>query len=222
MFAFALGLASAANPIRIWPFGDSITGMPGCWRAYLWRQLQTDGYKNIHFVGSVRGDDCGFDYDRYHDGHAGYQITDVAAGKYPFDSWLANGDPNITLIHYGTNDCMMGKSIQSQLDAFTWVLNKLRLKNPKAVVIIAKIIPISSATAEKNNEALNAQIDGWATTHTTADSPITIVDQWTGFSAATDLRDGVHPNTGGEQKMAKVWLKPTETALDKFATSKTG
>jgi lysophospholipase L1-like esterase len=31
------------------------------------------------------------------------------------------------------------------------------------------------------------------------------VDQYTGFDATADTRDGVHPNTQGSQKMASKW-----------------
>jgi hypothetical protein len=42
--------AVAQAPVRIMPLGDSITAGPGCWRAYLWNQLQTAGFTNIDFV----------------------------------------------------------------------------------------------------------------------------------------------------------------------------
>ena len=57
------------------PLGDSITAGPGCWRAYLWNQLQTAGYSNIDFVGGVNdGGGCnpGFTYDFDHEGHSGF------------------------------------------------------------------------------------------------------------------------------------------------------
>ena len=36
------------------------------------------------------------------------------------------------------------------------------------------------------------------------ESPIWVVDQYTGFQNS-DLRDGVHPNAAGDQKMLNVW-----------------
>jgi hypothetical protein len=47
-------------------------------------------------------------------------------------------------------------------------------------------------------------------------------DRPRGFNAMTDLRDGVHSNKGSEQKMVRVWFKPTEATLVKFPTSKGG
>jgi hypothetical protein len=50
---------------------------------------------------------------------------------------------------------------------------------------------------------------------TTAASPVTIVDQWTGYDAAVDncapMRcDGVHPGPTGSVKMAKKWDEALE------------
>ena len=43
------GFAQAAT--KIMALGDSITGSPGCWRAYLWQSLTQAGKANIDFVG---------------------------------------------------------------------------------------------------------------------------------------------------------------------------
>jgi cellulase/cellobiase CelA1 len=48
----------------------------------------------------------------------------------------------------------------------------------------------------------------------TAQSPITVVDQWTGFSTSADTTDGVHPNgTSGIQKMSDRWYPALAAAL---------
>ncbi len=51
----------------------------------------------------------------------------------------------------------------------------------------------------------NNAIPAWAAGKTTAQSPISVVNQWTGFDDATDTYDGVHPNDAGNQKMANRW-----------------
>jgi len=47
------GVSSAATPVRIMPLGDSITGSPGCWRALLWNRLQSTGFTDSDFVGTL-------------------------------------------------------------------------------------------------------------------------------------------------------------------------
>jgi lysophospholipase L1-like esterase len=53
--------------------------------------------------------------------------------------------------------------------------------------------------------AFDNRIPGWAAGLTTAQSPIVVVDQWTGFDAVADTGDGVHPNDAGFRKMADRW-----------------
>jgi len=55
---------------------------------------------------------------------------------------------------------------------------------------------------------------GLAAAHTTSRSPITVVDQFSGFNDAADTIDGVHPNsTTGIQKVANKWYPALTTAL---------
>ena len=49
----AAATLSAATPVRVMPLGDSITGSPGCWRALLWNRLQSTGYPDVDFVGTL-------------------------------------------------------------------------------------------------------------------------------------------------------------------------
>jgi hypothetical protein len=227
MLALVFGLGVAA-PIRVWPLGDSITHR-GCWRAYLWRQLQQDGYTNIDFTGTLNDcnhcDQCSnFQYDHDHEGHGGFLITNIAAGNYgqdpkggTFDQWLAVGKPDITLMLFGTNDCMANKPTTSIISAYTWALQKMRKANPKVYLIVSKVLPVDQSLTQI--KALNTAIDTWATQQTTTDSPIVVVDQFTGFNAKTDTYDGIHPGPSGEEKYYKNMIKPVEKALDTKKTT---
>jgi lysophospholipase L1-like esterase len=62
-------------------------------------------------------------------------------------------------------------------------------------------------------QALNKAIVPWAQSKNSTESPIWVVDQYTGFSASSDLRDGVHPNDSGDTKMANVWYPALVNAL---------
>jgi hypothetical protein len=83
-------------------------------------------------------------------------------------------------------------------------------------IIVAQIIPMSAAacsTCPADIVEFNNALPGWAAGLTTAQSPITLVDQWTGFDAVADTVDGVHPNTGGFQKMANRWYPKLASVL---------
>jgi len=52
---------------------------------------------------------------------------------------------------------------------------------------------------------LNKAIVAWAPGQNKTESPIWVVDQYTGFSGSADNRDGIHPNDAGDTKMMNVW-----------------
>ncbi|HEX9538845.1 MAG TPA: hypothetical protein VGA04_11820, partial [Streptosporangiaceae bacterium] len=100
------GIAASA-PVKIMPLGDSITGSPGCWRALLWNMLQNAGYTNIHFVGTLPPQGCGIPYDGNNEGHGGALATGIVSQNL-LPGWLAATNPDIVMMHLGTNDVWNG------------------------------------------------------------------------------------------------------------------
>ncbi|GJF29626.1 SGNH hydrolase [Kitasatospora sp. NE20-6] len=199
--------AAAAAPVRIMPLGDSITGSPGCWRALLWNKLQAAGHTNIDFVGTLGPQGCSVSYDGDNEGHGGFLVTNVAA-QNQLPAWLAAARPDIVLMHFGTNDVWSNIAPATILAAYSTLLDQMRAANPDTKLLVAKIIPMNPSTCAEcaqRAEALDAAIPGWAAEHSTTRSPVVLVDQWTGFSTATDTYDGVHPNASGDVKMADRW-----------------
>jgi lysophospholipase L1-like esterase len=211
--------AFAQTPVRIMPLGDSITAGPGCWRAYLWNQLQTAGYSNIDFVGGVNdGGGCnpGFTYDFDHEGHSGFSITGIADGNQ-LPPWLTAARPDIIVMHLGTNDMWGGFiPLETKITALTKLVGQMRANNPNVKLIASKIIPMSPSscpTCAADVVAFDNAIPGWAAGLTTAQSPIYVVDQWTGFDVVADTNDGVHPVTSGFIKMANRFFPVVAQAL---------
>src|SRR4051794_2559106 len=212
--------ARAATPVRIMPLGDSITAGPGCWRAKLWHRLQTSGYPNVDFVGTQSdGGGCnpGYSYDFDHEGHGGYSATGIASNDQ-LPPWLAAAQPDVVLMHLGTNDMWGGYiPLAAKLAAFTKLVGQMRTANPAMKIIVAQIIPMSAAacaTCPADVAALNNAIPGWAADLTTQQSPVVVADLWTGYDAVTDNVDGVHPNDTGYQKMAAGWYPVLSRVLD--------
>ncbi|WIN00779.1 SGNH/GDSL hydrolase family protein [Actinoplanes oblitus] len=192
--------------------GDSITGSPGCWRALLWQKLPAE---RVDFVGTLPGQGCGFPYDGENEGHGGYLVTNVASQNL-LAGWLAATDPDVVLMHFGTNDAWSNLPTSTILAAYTTLVGQMRASNPGMRILVAKIIPMNPSTcadcAQRVVE-LDAAIPAWAAGLTTAGSPITVVDQWTGFDTATDTYDGVHPNDAGNVKIANRWYPAVAAAL---------
>jgi lysophospholipase L1-like esterase len=197
------------------PLGDSITGSPGCWRALLWQQLQQAGHTEVDFVGTLPAQGCGFTYDGDNEGHGGYLATNVASQNL-LPGWLAATDPDVVLMHFGTNDVWSNLPPATILAAFTTLVAQMRAANPAMKIMVAQILPMNPASCPECAQRvidLNAAIPAWAAATTTTASPVTVVDQWTGFSTATDTGDGVHPNDSGNVKIANRWYPALTAAL---------
>jgi lysophospholipase L1-like esterase len=218
------------NP-RIMPLGDSTTASV-CYRAQLWQMLTQSGRTQFQFIGSRNGDPgCGVSgYDRDNEGHGGYIVTDIlkaagtgtrpggadssdlfASDARDLATWFDGRPADIVLMHFGTNDVWNNFTPTNILNAYTAILNKLRAVNPNVRVLVAQIIPLQPSGCNDcptRAQSLNAQIPTWAAANSTAASPISVVDQYTGFNPATgqDTSDGVHPNAAGSTKIAAKWF----------------
>ncbi len=217
MVAASIGLSNfAVSATKIMPLGDSITGSPGCWRAYLWQKLQQNGYRDIDFVGTLNGNGCSVSHDSNNEGHGGYLATNIAS-QNQLVGWLSATRPDVVLMHLGTNDVWSSRPTASILNAFTTLVQQMRNSNPNMKIIVAKIIPMDSsrscASCANGVVALNNSLQNWANGLTTSNSPITIVDQWTGFNSTADTFDGVHPTDAGHQKIANNWYPAVASVL---------
>ncbi|MBB6474789.1 cellulose binding domain-containing protein [Sphaerisporangium rubeum] len=209
-------LPARAATVKIMPLGDSITGSPGCWRALLWNRLVQAGYTGLDFVGTLPPQGCGVSYDGDNEGHGGALVTNVA-DQNQLPAWLSATNPDIVLMHFGTNDVWSNRPTQTILAAYSKLVDQMRANNPRMKILVAKIIPMSvSSCPECGNRviSLNADIPAWAAAKSTSASPIVVVDHWTAFSTAQNTYDGVHPNASGDQKMSDAWYPPLKSLLD--------
>ncbi|KAK0627949.1 SGNH hydrolase-type esterase domain-containing protein [Immersiella caudata] len=208
-FFVVAGLAAvgqAQQKLKVMFLGDSITEIT-CWRPQVWSQLAAANLtSSIQLVGSMNTipgscqKPAGF--DARHEGHSGYQAYDVARNNIA--GWVRSTTPDIVQFMLGTNDVNIGKrNQQAILDAYTSILGSLRAANPNVHVIIVKMIP--TQWSDSTIEAVNTAIPGWASQRTTAQSPITVADasRAAGYTNAMLAGDRVHPNSQGDQFIAK-------------------
>ena len=213
--------AASVQPV-ISPLGDSITHADSSHQSYrypLWIKLVDAGIV-FDFVGSqstnsggdpIWPDHAGQTFDPDHEGHAGWRADEIRDG---LPTWLVGYTPDIVLLHIGTNDAFQNQSTSTTVDEIKQIIDALRVDNPNVVVLLAKLIPSTDTSINQGIDALNAEVDGIAVQMDTAESPVVVVDQNTGFSAAVDTYDGVHPNVVGEEKMAQKWYDAIVQALD--------
>ncbi|HUF97605.1 MAG TPA: Calx-beta domain-containing protein [Ilumatobacter sp.] len=216
-------------PFRLMALGDSITegkcesSEAPSYRNYLWDTLQANGFTTVDFVGTRTGlrsptdglltCDPGGVWDKDQEGHAGWRADEIANGNSAqpqignLADWMASGQPDVVLIHLGTNDLAQGQSDQTTIDDLASVIDTLRAANPNIKVLLAQIIPFT-ATVDDHDITLgfNALVPGLAASKTTATSPVVAVDHHTGYLPSWNP-DRVHPSETGQQFIASGWYQ---------------
>jgi acyl-CoA thioesterase I len=197
--------AQPTGPVRIMPLGDSVTsGLDGSasYRYWLWKQLQAKGF-NVDFVGTLWGvgpDGASGtypDFDQDHEGHFGATTDDILNG---IGDWAAQTQPQVVLLLIGGNDFQNGADPQQVLTNTGAIINTLRSVNPNVVVLWA-MLP-QAPDQRQQDQAYNQGVSRLARAWSTPQSPIRVVNLWSGFNPAKDTLDGQHPNAAGEKLLA--------------------
>jgi lysophospholipase L1-like esterase len=94
------------------------------------------------------------------------------------------------------------------------VIRTLRAANPNVSILLAKVIPARGLGTEIR--AINAGISTLAARMNRAQSPVVLVDLYTGISPKLHTVDGTHLNTIGEQKVANRWFRALTTVLYRY------
>lgn len=194
----------STQPCKILPLGDSITdgiGFAGGYRVELFHKAHADG-KNVTFVGgSMNGPATvdGVTFPKSHEGHSGWTISQID-GIVP--SPALNPDPQIILLHIGTNDMVQGAS--GAPDRLKTLIGQIIDDQPNSLLVVSNIIPLSSGGSAVNT--FNAAVPGVVKSFADMGKHILFVDQFKGFPTS-ELGDGVHPNQAGYARMAGVWYE---------------
>ncbi|KAF2274945.1 SGNH hydrolase [Westerdykella ornata] len=219
----AAAAAQQNTTLRYMPFGDSITEIV-CWRSKLWNKLQSTEWASVNFVGSGRTENNCRDnkYDRDNEGHSGYLAINIA-NQNQLDGWLKQNPADVITMHLGTNDIVQqNKAVNDIIAAFTKLVGTMRTHNPRMKIVVAQIIPLGFGNYNTKVQELNRAIPGWAQGLNKTESPIWVVDQYTGYSGTADNRDSVHPNDSGDTKMMNVWYPALIKAFEAAKADKAG
>ena len=212
----AIPAAAAETPERIMPLGDSITQADSehdSYRRPLFKSLELEG-RSVDFVGSLssnyRGGPPRADFDLDHEGHWGWRVDEILGA---IRGWAEAQEPDVLLVHLGSNDVFQDQSVSSTLDELSRLIDVVRESRPDAAFLVAQIIPTRNSSRNRTIRELNASISSLASKSTDR-SKVRIVDQFTGFDPGRMTYDGVHPNAEGEIHMADRWLEALERHLD--------
>jgi len=206
-------LQQSSATVKIMPLGDSITESSkdqNSYRFYLWHSLIDKGY-HPNFVGSQEGVGHGLpanpDFDMDHEGHSGWRADEILNH---IQGWATSTSPDVVLLHIGTNDICQEQSVGSTVADIGGIIDVLRTVNPRIRVLLAQLIDSSECPPA----ALNAKLPGLVADKNRAESPIGIVDHYSGFDPATMTSDGTHPNASGDSHMADRWFEKLVPMLD--------
>ena len=107
------------------------------------------------------------------------------------------------LVHAGTNDTY-GSDPSGAPARLSTLVDYLTTTFPNALVVVAKIIPYPSQTA--NVKLINDSIPTMVQSKVSAGKHVISVDLNTGFQTSTMLSsDGIHPNQTGYDWMGDTW-----------------
>lgn len=195
---------------RIMPLGDSITqGHHGSsdeagYRSDLAELLAFHGI-DFNFVGTKRTGRG--DFDRQHEGHSGWEVDEMLA---EIERYLRLENPEIILLHLGTNDISHEQdpdSIIVEMEALPDVIHRY---DSSIEVIVASLIPRTDHRNDETtefNRLLSALYQtkkdaGYALHYAAMNETFKAQPHW-----QTELMsDPAHPNDPGYNLMARVWL----------------
>ncbi len=173
--------------------------MPGGYRIGLWQRLAAGRY-TVDFVGSqFNGPGNLGDHD--HEGHPGWRIDQIDAN---ITRWLQTYTPRTVLLHIGTNDILQNYNVSGAPQRLSTLIDHITAAAPNAEVFVATIIPLSNPGQEAAARNFNAQIPAIVQNKINSGKRVHLVDMH-GKLTTADLIDGIHPTSGGYDKMAAAW-----------------
>jgi lysophospholipase L1-like esterase len=184
------------------------TGSAYAWgyREPLYVKLINGGY-SFDFVGSLTN---GSFADPNHEGHYGWRADEILNGRTSdpcagkLANWLPASQPDIILLHIGTNDISQGDQDANEVNSILNVIDAYEATSGKNITVILALIinrvNYNSATTIYNND-----LNTMATGRISNGDNIVIVNMENALNYSTDMFDNTHPNDNGYAKMANVW-----------------
>lgn len=197
-------MASSSQPrhVTIMGLGDSITEGSDHFYSYvfpLWELLFSHGYTNCEFIGPRQG--------RCRLGtipHCGFSGKNVEFLNAHIDSIYRLYPADIVLLHAGHNHFDTEHPVPGMIASYRSIIAKIHAINPKAVIIMAKVITSGKLPKYSYIPLLNEEIEKLVKSYHS--DRIRLVDQSAGWDwQRYTIYDKVHPKLEGARKMARVW-----------------
>ena len=204
LFCFSsLVPANAQKRYTVMGIGDSITEGSPDFSAYLyplWRMLFSSGY-DVEFIGPRT---CKCRVTHIKCSATGGTTVEYAESK--IDSIYRAYPADIILLHGGHNHFAEEKPIPGIIAAQESIISKIRAINPKVRILVAQVITSGKLPKYSYIPELNREIAKMVKRQHSEN--VILVNQAKGFDwRKYTVKDKVHPNQAGAEKMAGVWFK---------------
>lgn len=178
------GLADEVQ-LRILPLGASIVyglkSSDGNGFRYPLRNQLVNG-NPVNMIGSVH---AGTMADNDCEGWPGYVITQVAEKA----ELSIPSQPNLVLLHVGTNDAVQSVDIQNAATCLGTLIDRLFDAIPGVTIIASTLLPNANANTQANIDIYHSQIPDTIRTRQEAKQKITYVDFSSPYFSVSDLGD---------------------------------
>lgn len=179
------------------------------YRKPLLEALQLNGI-NARMVGSRKD---GSMQNNDHEGWRGFRIDEIEKKAKTSACKLS---PDFVLINAGSNDCLQSFEIPEIGRRLGRLVDHLSAMLPQSTIILSTLV--GSANKVINSAVLtsNEQIRALAEMEARKQRKIVLVDMHTDEGPdILSLVDGIHPDDEGYKRMARVWLRGIQEAVQK-------
>lgn len=221
--ALRFGGKNIPSQLKIMSLGDSITvGVTspnvafGSYRTKLW-QLLTSAGMNIDYVGGGSSGPAELP-DHDHEGYSGIWIKDdrIMPGYSLYEKVIQSlntYDPDLVLLHIGTNDLNNGDSSVLSARKLDELLARIYTTKPDVHLVLALII--QPRTPSKVWQDYNKLATEVANSYAARGYHISTADM-SNTLLKSDYADRLHPAKSGYDKMAEAWYPAIQTMLSNW------
>lgn len=196
------------------PLGGSVTRGVGSsdgtgYRKSLLQMLQLHGI-NARMVGSRKS---GSMPNNDHEGWRGFRIDEI---KRKARKSVEELSPDIFMVNAGSNDCLQSFKIAEAGKRMGDMLDSLWLASPQSTVLLSTLLVTADKELNSVVTRFNEQFRTLAEKKAAEQKKIVLVDMHT--SEGPDIQglvDGIHPDDEGYKKMARVWFRGIQEAMQK-------
>jgi len=153
---------------------------------------------------------------------SGYRANQILSNSaYDFDTELNTKQPDIVLLHIGSNDIAQNRTINATVNSIDEIIDRVFVQRPAATVVVADVIPWSEEAVVLDDfigyvveerdmladtAALSAAIKALVDSRAASGEAVVLVEVKDGFDNNLMTSDGVHPNPVGEAHIANKML----------------